>query len=840
MPAENPLKHIRIEGHVQTDQYVSPRRPGPRSIQTRDRVVHGGRIKDQLNAIKLEFEGLHEVELPEGIVRDDAVYVEFISDFNFELAFDSFQNDDARPKYVLLNSRLERVDGHERYRVNVMLTEGGISHFIKKVDQYLNQNTRKEGIETDSPRNRALINNIEQIQMATLEAFWTEPSNVQFPGPNDYVWWEVWFRRIEGADENQERNRVIEQLAAVGADVGLSEITFPEHTIRLVKATSTQLSNSLFLLDNLAELRKPKETADFFMSLSIRWSEDALADLQDRIDNHTNENSLAICLLDSGVQNRHPLLTSFFRENSLHSIKPADWGTADGWPNDGHGTGMAGISLYGNLSEVLSSPDRVSIFHQLESVKIINNHDPHDPELYAKVTEDAVSQPVVMAPQRPRVYCMAVTDKDQSFFGRPSSWSASLDKITFGSEEEGRGKELFLVASGNVWLANPEEYPSKNHVEGVHDPGQAFNAITVGGYTDMDTLDPREFPNAEVLVRKGGMAPSNSTSMLWETQWPIKPDIVMEGGNMAVEGGNLIKPHSLQLLSTGKNFRVNTFQAFGDSSSAVALASRFAALLKNEYPNLWPETIRGLMVHSADWNSTMLNGNSLQQLGALRKDDKGHLLRTFGYGVPNLEKALYSANNCLTLIAEQTISPFKKEQSQIKFNEIQYFELPWPIEVLQNELAELDVKLNITLSYYIEPNPGNRMYGSKFSYQSHSLRFNVIKPNEDFETFQQRVNQHARDEGNAASFPGENWVMGEQLHTKGSIHRDFWIGSGADLALRNRIAIRPGVGWYRTRKRLAKYDDLVRYSLIVSIETAENDVDIYTPVLNQIPIPIRN
>ncbi len=70
----------------------------------------------------------------------------------------------------------------------------------------------------------------------------------------------------------------------------------------------------------------------------------------------------------------------------------------------------------------------------------------------------------------------------------------------------------------------------------------------------------------------------------------------------------------------------------------------------------------------------------------------------------------------------------KKERRIQKTNVIflNYFELPWPFEILQGSLGETNVKLNITLSYFIEPNPGSRKYSNKFSYQSYGLGFNVI------------------------------------------------------------------------------------------------------------------
>ena len=42
--------------------------------------------------------------------------------------------------------------------------------------------------------------------------------------------------------------------------------------------------------------------------------------------------------------------------------------------------------------------------------------------------------------------------------------------------------------------------------------------------------------------------------------------------------------------------------------------------------------------------------------------DTGRLLRTFGYGTPNPERLFYSAGNNLTLIAQDSLQPFFKDE----------------------------------------------------------------------------------------------------------------------------------------------------------------------------------
>ena len=159
----------------------------------------------------------------------------------------------------------------------------------------------------------------------------------------------------------------------------------------------------------------------------------------------------------------------------------------------------------------------------------------------------------------------------------------------------------------------------------------------------------------------------------------------------------------------------------------------------------------------------------------------------------------------------------------------------------EKELGEQDVKLKVTLSYFIDPNPGNRRYANNFHYHSHSLDFKVIKPTEDLATFRRRISSVVEGDDDPIYIGSdEPWSLKESLRNKGSVKKDFITTSGADLASRNILAISPKSGWYKTRKKLEKYNSTVRYSLIISIETENIEVNIYNPVLNLIgnPIPI--
>jgi hypothetical protein len=52
------------------------------------------------------------------------------------------------------------------------------------------------------------------------------------------------------------------------------------------------------------------------------------------------------------------------------------------------------------------------------------------------------------------------------------------------------------------------------------------------------------------------------------------------------------------------------------------------------------------------------------------------------------------------------------------------------------------------------------------------------------------------------------------------------------------IAVFPISGWWKTRKKLARYNNTVHYSLIISIETPDVGVDIYSPVKQLIDVKV--
>ena len=385
-------------------------------------------------------------------------------------------------------------------------------------------------------------------------------------------------------------------------------------------------------------------------------------------------------------------------------------------------------------------------------------------------------------------------------------------------------------------------YPGSNDTDGIHDPAQAWNVLTVGAYTELVRITESGTKDWDAVAPEGALSPFSTTSYSWQPNWPFKPDIVLEGGNAARDSLGAVSMPSLSLLTTHHIPADRLFTTANSTSAATALASRLAAQLMAVYPELWPETLRALIVHSAEWTGAMKK-MYFPGKGSPTKDDYQKLLRRCGFGVPNLDRALWSVENSLVMVVQKTLSPFKRKPGMDPvLCEMDLHHLPWPLDVLQS-LGEAQVELRVTLSYFIEPNPSARGMRSPYHYESHGLRFDVKRPSESVEDFRRRVNLVAREgkkwtneDKNADS---SSWIIGVQGRNRGSLHGDIWRGTAADLASRGYIAVYPTTGWWKTRKALNCYDKVARYALVVGISAPEVDVDLYTEVANQIPMPIE-
>jgi hypothetical protein len=443
------------------------------------------------------------------------------------------------------------------------------------------------------------------------------------------------------------------------------------------------------------------------------------------------------------------------------------------------------------------------------------------------------------APERERTFCMAITAPSDRDAWRPSLWSATIDKACAGMDDDKR--RLLILSAGNIRDTVGKNYPDENLLTSIEDPGQAWNALTVGGYTDKIWPDDASLAGYELIAPRGGLSPASRTTLSWgEYEWPFKPDVVFEAGNYAKDGSGFVTTtDNLQLLTTQL---VPTSDALlgtsKDTTAAAAQVAGMAATLQGEYPEFWPETIRGLIVHSAEWTPRMR-----EEFCFTHRRDR---LRVYGWGVPDLERARRSAQGIATMVVQEEIQPYRLDGTEPKTNELHLHSLPLPRDVLL-DLGSTPVRMRVTLSYFIEPNPSRRGWAARYRYASHGLRFDVRRPEETPDRMLVRLSSAAWPEENRKSrkppqaviSDAREWELKSQLQTRGSIHSDCWTGTAATLANSDIVAVYPVTGWWREQPRLGFVEKRARYTLIVTIATDANEVELYQAVDDEIAIRAR-
>ena len=151
----------------------------------------------------------------------------------------------------------------------------------------------------------------------------------------------------------------------------------------------------------------------------------------------------------------------------------------------------------------------------------------------------------------------------------------------------------------------------------------------------------------------------------------------------------------------------------------------------------------------------------LPAFGQPSKADIEQLIRHCGFGVPSLDRSLWSASDSLTLVVQEALHPFRRAASGGGMRDMHLHRLPWPLGELQ-ALGDQQVRMKVSLSYFIEPNPSARGVRSRYRYESHGLRFDVKRSLESEPEFLARINAAARDEEHGIPTGGNDpsWLLG--------------------------------------------------------------------------------
>ena len=651
------------------------------------------------------------------------------------------------------------------------------------------------------PKKSKLFESAGRIRPTTLQDLWTD-RQVSCPTLRDKFEWEVWTR----ATFQKSFDRAIEKhgLKIIGEPT-----RFVDTVVRGIVATPDQVFRIVRASAAVVGLRSASSFAAEDLEIPPASASSPLGKLVGRV-RWPKANAPVVTLLDTGVRRSHPLLDGALPKPRMFAVETY-WDTDD---HSGHGTKMAGVVLYGDISDIPKDDSPIDVVSRLESVVVSPPKDM--PLLPAK---DAIRRAVeaVEKDKAVRVYCLAQTAAEEAHDGLPTATSGVLDQLIYN---DGLKTRLFFAAAGNVPHSKKAPYQFGYYAErnaqfGIQSPAQALNAMTVGAVS----LKRIRTPGTKAVALAGDLSPTSRTAQAWAKLYAHKPDIVMEGGNFIVEDGGFYcapsTPH--MVLTTSAGMPSTTFEAVGETSAATAACAGLASRLLARYPKLRMETVRALMVNAAEWTPEMLTLHPSPR-------DVQRLIERFGWGVPNEGRLFQSAGNALTLMVEDTLVPYRRSQRSgaPPLKEMKYFELPWPKESLR-ALGGKQVEMHCTLSYFIEPDAHAPARDRMERYASHRLKFEVKRYGEG--------HNRAKGRFNALSTPGDadeaavddGWLLGSNNRHKGTLHHDVWKGPAFKLMERGGISVLPVRGWWGDTASFARFEKPVHFSLVVTIRTPATD-----------------
>lgn len=722
----------------------------------------------------------------------------------------------------LLRVASEVANGVTTEIATVFATAKGVENLRKKVEQFGAENMpdkEKDGVTVPGrPKNADLVQSLGAIVEAGLRALWRSPPN-KFPAGSGSVHWEIWL-------EPDQAEAFVTRAADYGVAIGADRLHFPEDTVVTGEASRDQLSLAVRRLGAVRALAAPTVTADFFDELDVVEQAAWVSDLAQRANWPDGADVGYLTLMDTGISRAHPLVQPVLAAQDRHAANPG-WGVED---IKGHGTALAGLALFGDLTPRLQDMLPFTVGYRLESVKLIPDAGFNPHHLLGAVTRNGVD--AVEVTERRRTFALATTTSDDTpHDGAPTSWSSEIDQLAAGVSGIRDVPRLILNSAGNT---DANSFGAGHYLETcdhadseLESPAQAWNAICVGAFTEKTMMPAGEAIAA--LAPFGDLSPASRTAS-WSSQWPLKPDIVMEGGNWTSATPPMTHG-ALSLLTTSHQYPIRSFTLCHDTSAATALAARQVTQLWSEYPQLWPETIRALYVASARWTNQMKSHLPANPL----KGAYAPLFRRYGYGVPDMARARRSASNALTLVIQDEIIPYGLSDATGGdiHKEMRLFELPWPVEELR-KLGNARITLRVALSSFVEPNPSEASRGSRYRYASHNLRFKLNRAGENAEQFLARISKLADPVDGPMSEEDDSWDFGSVRRDVGSLHIDQLTSKASDLARRNLIAVHPVAGWWKNKAVLKGELPKARFALIVEIDAENIEAELYAEVQTSI------
>jgi len=525
-----------------------------------------------------------------------------------------------------------------------------------------------------------------------------------------------------------------------------------------------------------------------------------------------------VCVIDSGIQERHSLLKAAIDLQNSRSWVPEETNKTSDYFHGGHGTRVAGAVLY-PIAIPRTGKEKAVCWIQNARVLDANYKLPTQlfpPNLLGDIVDFYYNK------TKTRIFNHSITGSVPCRTRYMSAWAAAIDNLTWEKDI------LFIVAAGNLPLSGRIGYTRlsvQDHLAAnrscpdylledscrIANPAQSFQALTVGS---ISLASYHALPYSSISQKDKPSAFSCSGLGIWDT---IKPEVVEYGGDFVKDESippNITSPKEVcpELVRSTLNGGPGVAADTVGTSFATPKVSHIAACLAADLPDESCLLYRALIVQSARWPEWTMADNI----------EKLHVIRQIGYGIPNIDRALGNSPNRITLIT--------RGNRPIKAKEAHVYQVKLP-EGLRSQGEEYEILVEVTLSYKAQPRRTRR---NRRKYLSTWLDWDCSKKGENPEKFLARIlKEYDASEEAEKGEEGFKWTIGKRSknygkidgvsRSAGTVQKDWTVVKSFELREAFCIAVVGHEGWNNDP------DAEAPYSLVISFEAIASNIPIYTP-----------
>lgn len=787
-----------------------------------DSSIHGRQLLEQFSNL------IQPIKQKESSFRLDPKLI-----FKIKVAKEHNLSEDELAKTGL--TVLAREPNHNKAIV-VFSSDNELTEFKKRLENY-------SGIRTDHRYEYlgaidALVPLEPQDRIGRLLEL--EPVQAEELAPLDLELWHTGDRNEMKESLNKIANE-LERLSSDTIPMRMSDRYIGDYLcIARIKVTRDVLE--LLLQEEIVKEidRRPKpafeDTSDYDLPLSV------IPEVIPPPEDHCG-----VLVIDSGVQRGHPLIAPALGEASVFPDRQHQFIKGGADDVNGHGTNVAGIAIYGDIKKciVQRSFDPTA---WLFSARVTNEKCEYDENILLETQLSAAILAFIEEYPNCQVINISLGNANQIYRDglRQFRLAAKIDELAYKYQHK---NIVFVISAGNAFYEEAKsdeqlraDYQNylQNKSARIIDPATSAIALTVGSlsFGCGSITDPSDVRYQTIAKLSGYPSPFTRTG--FGVDGMIKPDVVDFGGDLVLSLGyregiglpqSSFLPDNLagvSVLTLAKDYSASLFHMCSGTSFAAPRIANLAAQLFTKYPDASSNLIRALIA-----NSAALPREIPPEFQGRKTEQINKQLAIYGYGQPDLQRAMYSAENYVILQEDNILIPVGK---------FHIYEIPpLPPEFFQSPGKRI---LSIALAF--DP-PTRPTRGD--SYLGVTMEFNLFKgiARESIVNVYVNASKTASPERFAEITLGDlkkkygsgitvDLSPGRKLRKKGTLQKgqiEITKSKGYDNGSMYLVV--------SCNRKWAKPDeiDMQRYALVACISHSDPRVNLYNRLKLQVSLPER-